>query len=271
MARRRDGLLGRASGVTLCNVAGMGLAFLAQMMLARFLGAEGFGRYAFALNWVFLGVMLVKLGLGSVIVRFVATYVTQEAWGLLRGLLRRTLMLQLALALGVGSLLMLLAMVLPQTPSGWTAGTLMLSGLLLPLLVASQWVRDTFYGFQQPVRALVSDVLLQKGLLALLAGAAVLGGLGLSATPELAMLWTALAAVSAVLVGALLLKRALPAARRTQPPSYASAGWLGMGFPMLVVDAATQVTTRGDMLVLGWLAPASEAGIYAAADRKSVV
>ncbi|MBW7851959.1 MAG: oligosaccharide flippase family protein [Rhodospirillales bacterium] len=263
--RLRGGLLGRASWVTLCNVSGMGLAFLAQVLVARALGAEEFGRYALALNWVFLGVMVVRLGLGSVIIRFVATYVAEQSWGLLRGLLRRTLLLQLAVAVAVAALVALLAKALPGLPASWTPGTLALSGLLLALLVVGQWIRDAFFGFQQPVRALINDVLVPKGGLVVLAGLAVVGVFGVKADAEWALGWIALATSCGILLGAALLARALPRERLAHQPRHDSAGWMRVAFPLLVVNAASEVTARADMLVLGSLAPPREAGIYATA------
>ena len=63
------------------SVAAAGLAFITSMLLARVLGATGFGRYAYAVAVVEMLTIAAALGLGRLLVRNVAAYETRSAWG----------------------------------------------------------------------------------------------------------------------------------------------------------------------------------------------
>ena len=56
------------------RVTGVGLAFGVQVLVARTLGLEAWGEYAFMLSWLLVLSLVSTLGLDSASLRFVATY-----------------------------------------------------------------------------------------------------------------------------------------------------------------------------------------------------
>jgi O-antigen/teichoic acid export membrane protein len=70
------------------NIATTGLAFLAQVVLARALGADGYGVFAYVTAWVTVLVLLATLGFPTGLLRFAAAYRAREEWHLLRGVIR---------------------------------------------------------------------------------------------------------------------------------------------------------------------------------------
>src|SRR5680860_851939 len=82
-------IAGGATGSFFLKAVGMLLRFGVGVVLARLLGADGYGIYAYAMALVGLMQVPVQLGLPNLLVREVAAYREKGEWGLLRGLLAR--------------------------------------------------------------------------------------------------------------------------------------------------------------------------------------
>ena len=63
--------------------ASLGLGFLTSVVLARLLGAEGFGDFSFPMAIVELLLVPTTLGFPSLVVRELARYQVQSKWALL--------------------------------------------------------------------------------------------------------------------------------------------------------------------------------------------
>jgi len=79
-----------AAGTYLLQVASLGLGFLSQLVVARLAGISGYGTYSYALAWSAMVVQPSLLGLDRVLIRELANYREARAFGLMRGLLRRS-------------------------------------------------------------------------------------------------------------------------------------------------------------------------------------
>ncbi len=71
-----------AAGTFLLTATFAGLSFVISIVLARLLGAEGYGAYAYAISWVTFLITPALFGLDTLIVRQIAVYVTHEKWPL---------------------------------------------------------------------------------------------------------------------------------------------------------------------------------------------
>ena len=80
-------LLVSASATGVLQVVSLVLGFATAVLLARFLGAEGYGRYVVALTWANLLMIPAILGLNVFLVRGIAVYQVKEMWSLMKGLL----------------------------------------------------------------------------------------------------------------------------------------------------------------------------------------
>ena len=99
-----------AAGAFSINVAGLGLTLLLNLVLARTIGPEGLGIYAYVTAWIVILVLGAKLGLEQTLLRFVAEYQARENWALLRAVIRyaerRVVVFGLAIA-GIGVVVVL--------------------------------------------------------------------------------------------------------------------------------------------------------------------
>src|SRR6056297_2613510 len=83
------GVVARGMAMGVANrIATIGLSFLATLLLARVLGAEGFGLYAFALSIAAILGRFAGLGLPELIIRLTASAENAARTPTLRGVLR---------------------------------------------------------------------------------------------------------------------------------------------------------------------------------------
>ena len=103
----RNHLIKAASGSFIIRVSTTALSLIAAVVLARLLGVEGFGVYAFCMAVSQMLAVFAMLGMQQLVVREFAAYRTQGAYALMRGLLRRArqsiLLASVALMLLIGT------------------------------------------------------------------------------------------------------------------------------------------------------------------------
>ena len=100
---RRE-LLRGLSGVAGAKLINLALAFISSILLARSLGPEGYGAYAFNMSIVSSLALIAYLGIPAFLTREIAKYEQLNYWGLIRGLLRKSNQL----VAGISILLMLI-------------------------------------------------------------------------------------------------------------------------------------------------------------------
>lgn len=83
----RDYLIRGAGGSFALKLVATALGFIVSILLARLLGAVGYGTYAYAIALVSLSSVPATLGLPNLIIRYIAAYQSRAVWALMRGLL----------------------------------------------------------------------------------------------------------------------------------------------------------------------------------------
>ena len=127
-------LIRGAVGVGGLKLLSLPLTLAASILLARGLGPEGYGQYAFIMAVMTMLSLPIGRGLGQLITREVAKYQHAQAWGLLRGLLRRAH--QWVFAGSILIILLLAGLAVEQAvwrvDDRWTL--LLLAAFMLPLM-----------------------------------------------------------------------------------------------------------------------------------------
>ena len=244
-------------------------AFATAVLLARLLGAEHYGIYAYAISWITLLGVFAKAGIDQVMVRNIAVYHQANDWAHIRGMLRFGLALVSAAgilcALGAAALAWLLH---ADTPAMRNA--LWLACLLLPLHALTVPFGAAQTGLREVVNAQLPGLLIVPLMFLLaLAGVYLLrNSAGLTVDQALA---TRIGAVGIGLVAAMLLVRGglRRAGRPVSPPSpaYDRSRWLQSAVPLVLMGSMFMVNANADILMLGAMAGAREAGVYKVATR----
>lgn len=148
-----------ASGSLVVMVISTGLVFVVQTVLARLMGVSQYGIYVYALTWIQILSLIATLGLDNALIRFVAAYMAQEEWHLLRGILNRSVRYGLLASLIIGFVAGLIVWVLRNETDEELATTLWIAFTLLPVTVLINLRKAILRGLKYVVRANVDTVL----------------------------------------------------------------------------------------------------------------
>lgn len=259
-----------ASTFLAIHVAGVFIALGSQVVIARAMGAEGFGTYVWAYNWLVLLTLFCRMGLGTGSLRYVAAFEAREDWPALHGYLRIAWRVVLVASAAVMAAAACATLLLGERLGGATQRTLLVACLVLPVSAFLQLWSHVLRGFKRVSSSQVPSELVQPALLGLFALAVPALGLGPLGAP-LAMGLNLGAASAALAITGIALWRTVPSPVRSAPPQSNTAEWLRTAFPLLVANFLNVARARVDILLLGSLAGATAAGIYAPACRVAAV
>jgi O-antigen/teichoic acid export membrane protein len=263
--------LGRriARGVLLAfviNMLSIVLALLVQAILARNLGVEGYGVFAYVMGWVNLLVVPAVFGFGAGQLRYIASYRAIEDWASMRGVRRFAAQVVIAAGIACTLMAMLVVWLLSDRLDPVLARTFYVGLLMVPVLALMRTHSSTVRALGGVVAALAPDRVTRQ--LTLLIG---VGGLALllptTLGPELAMLVALAAAGLALVLVSYSQARMWPVPARAVIPTWRRREWLLTAMPLLLFATIDVVNGQAGLLLLGWLGNTTEAGIYAIASR----
>lgn len=242
-----------------------GLAFVTSIFLARSLGVEGYGLYAFIMGMVGLLRIPASLGLPQLVMRNVATYRARSDWGLMRGLLTRANQAVLFVSVSLVSVGIVVAwFVLDGTPGMLTAFGVAL--LLVPLGALNKLRSATLRGLHHIIVGQLPEFLIRPLAFLLLAVVAyVVLGEQFNAPWALGAHVTGTAI--ALVVGIIMLFRRLPHGVRTMEETYETRAWLRSAVPFLLIGGMQMIIKNTDIVMLGTLVGQESAGVYKVATR----
>ena len=264
------GRLARASMVAFAtHTGGAGVSYLAQLSVARAIGPDGYGNYAFVIASMAVLAYLAALGFDVSMMRFVAAYRAQRQWGLLRGVIqyadRRAAFAGLTI-IAIG----LIGVVEFGHRIPVTLRTTLMVGLPLVPVWALVWIRGAVVrALGGVLTALGPDRLVREGFLILLIGGAVLAGWRLDAPRAMA------ATVASGLVAFAMASLALHWWRGVSvvpaPAEYDATSWRRTALPLVILAVSETVMNRTGVMLLGWFELIRDAGIYSLAFNISLL
>jgi O-antigen/teichoic acid export membrane protein len=254
-----------AGAAFLIRVVSALLAFISQILLARWMGGFDFGIYIYAWTWVLLIGGMVDLGLGSATQRFIPEYTEHRQLALLRGYLRGSRLLATGIATAIALVGGAAVTLLKPYLGAETVIPLYLSCAALPIFGLGQVLSGIARSYDWVNLGLAPTYVLRQ--IALLAFMGLAYALGMPTDATTATL-IGIAALWSVTLGQLVvLDRRLKHAVPKGPKAYAVRAWLAVSAPIFVVEAFYLLLTYSDVIVLKQFRPPDEVAIYYAAAK----
>ncbi len=252
-----------AGAALLIRVVSALIAFVSQVLLARWMGRFEFGIYIYAWTWVLLVGGMVDLGLGTASQRVIPEYTEHKQFALLRGYLRGSRWLATAIAtiiaiVGAGALKLLARSLDPGT-----IVPLYLSCAALPAFGLGQVLSGVARSYDWVNLGLAPTYVLRQLLLLALVGFAY--ALGLPTDAVIATFLGVVALWSVTLGQSMVLDRRLAGALAGGPKTYAVPAWLSISAPIFVVEAFYLLLSYSDVIILKQYRPPDEVAVYYAA------
>lgn len=267
LLRRATGsALGRgAVGTLVLKVFDASAALLIALVLARLLGAVGFGLFSYVIAWASVLVVPGLMGADSIAIRRMAAYGALGDAGRMRGLVSWTVRLVAITAISVAILAAVVVPLAGLVPDGGHV-VFVLGMALVPLLAMLRLAQAHLRGLGHIVVGFMPELALIPALtLAFIATAwLVLGG---RLDPLTALSADVAAGVAGVIAATWLLRRYLRPLIADVPPIVEGRSWFKAAVPLLVVGGTQIVTRQVDVIMLGAIAGVEAAGIYAVASR----
>ena len=248
------------------RAAWVALEFLAGVVLARLLGASGYGIYAMAMAVATVCGGTAALGFDRLLIREVAVLKIRADWSRLRTLLAASTRWVLAASCVMAAMVVVAAPWIAGRAGSPAANAIRIGALLIPAMAWSRQRQGAIQGLGRVALGLLPELLLQPLLLFTILGIALcLRRLPTAAGDALAL--QVVCAVIAGIAGTVLLRRHLPAPVRRASPTPVEAAWLRATAPFLVMLFTTLELGAVDTLLLGALRGAEQAGPYRAASQ----
>ena len=258
---RRD-LLRGVSGMAGMNLVSLALAFASSILLARLLGPEGYGAYAFIMSLVGSLGLLSYLGLPVLMVREIAKYEQSQKWGLIRGLLHKSYQF----VAGIGILLVLLvavASIIFMTSAELDRWRLLLIALpLIPVLSMTSLKASTLRGLRRVVLGAIPEMFVRPVIFLI----ALLWLLYIGkVTVEAVIVVQVGAALGALSVGIFLYRRVAPESLLNTTPEYNNQEWLSALLPFMGLAGVSFFNVEFINLFLGFSGTNQDVAMFRAA------
>jgi O-antigen/teichoic acid export membrane protein len=255
----KSNLIRGALGSGALGIVHRGLGLITAVLLARILGAEGYGYYAFALGVAGILAVPAQLGLPQLITRELAANHALERWSLMVGLRRRATVvaaISILVAIALGGILLANSGRIPAIDPM----TFALALLLLPLMITMEIMSSLLRGLRRVVHAMWPGAAFKPLAVLALIAAVVVAGRSLS--PPDAMAFNIVASVAAIGFLWVLLARYWPSETGGVDAEYRTRVWLRTRLPFTFLSAANVITQKTDIVMLGWLTTPSDVGVY---------
>src|SRR5487761_323516 len=252
-----------AGTIFIIRVVSAALAYLSQILLARWMGGSDYGIYVYVWTWVLLLGSMMDFGISASAQKIIPEYRTRGQHALLRGFLSGSRWMTFVVSSIVSGLLAGVVKLLSPWIDANAVIPLYIGCVTLPAFVVAN-TQDGIARSHDWMRLglMPQFVVRQTLIIGITAGAFVLG-FNLGAVT--AMLASAAAVWIAMLGQMAVLNRRLDGHIEPGPKAYDFRGWLAVSLPILMVEGFYLLLSYTDVLVLQQFRSSAEVGVYFAA------
>lgn len=240
-----------------------GALLVMHVLLGRKIGPEAYGVFSFALGVATLLARVAPFGWHTAVTRFIAQYTVEKAWGLLRGVVRRSDQVTYITAAVAATATFALAragVLEPQVSRG-----LEYAALMLPFLAVKFLRRRQLMGLHKAKLGLFLDEGAAPSMMIV-----VLVLAEITSAPSAIKSYAALLCAMAV-TATILTRRGMPEATRTTNPEFQTRSWTATAVPLVLGTAGRMILNRIDIMMIGPMVGVYQVGLYSAAQRISYV
>jgi O-antigen/teichoic acid export membrane protein len=249
-----------AGTIFIIRVVSAGLAYLAQILLARWMGGSDYGVYVYVWTWVLLLGSMMDFGISASAQKIIPEYRTSGEHALLRGFLSGSRWMTFAVSAVVSLLLAGLIRFLAPRIDASEILPLYIGCLTLPAFVVANTQDGIARSHDWMRLGLMPQFIVRQSLIIGFTAGAFTLGFHLGATA--AMLASAAAVWIAMIGQMIVLNRRLGGHIEPGPKAYDFHGWLAISLPILMVEGFYLLLSYTDVLVLQQFRSSEEVGVY---------
>lgn len=258
-----------AAFIFTCRFTGAALAFVTQVVLARWMGIEQMGSYVFAFSVCILLTTVSGLGFPAAAVRFIGAALAHGRSDHILGFVRRSLQVPLVLSLAVALTAGLLVYFVESLVPNDRRFPIYIALLTVPLFAALNSRASVAIGLSWFPTAFLPSTVLRPLLFLSLVAAVWYATESLSAGRAMALQLVAIALVLALqlFVVGHLLRKTFPENKR----SYETRLWVRTAAPLLVITLFTNYFLEFNVFIAGTLLDDGQLAIFNASFRTAAL
>jgi len=242
--------------------AGIGLTYCSQLLIARFVGVDAYGVYAYVFAWMTVLAYFSAFGFEVALLRFLPAYEADHNWSLFRGVIRYAE--QRAVTIGISVIVVGICFIVLWGVSAQLRSTFLIGLALVPVW-ALLWIRcSVVRAYGGVVLATAPDRVVRDGLLSGFVVIACLG-LGWRLDAATAMMATLASSIMALALASVAARKLHPAAIESVFPTYDAPAWQRAAIPLVIIAATETLMNRTGVIILGWIGDTKATGIYSLA------
>lgn len=248
------------------RVTAAGLAYILQITIARFLGTDEYGVFAYTWAWVQIAGFGATFGFGQIAVRFLAEYSERNQPDLALGFIRTGLCV-----VGGGSIALALAGILWLDANPDAFGKeyhvpLILMFATVPMFAIGDLAEGYARSHGWSLLALAPPYILRQVLMVLAVPAIWLMGLQPTATLAIGAALAA-TALTALMQLNITLGRLMRPTMGVRSSAYALRQWFNAAWPVFLGDVAQVLRQNADLIILAMTVEPAQIALYYAATR----
>jgi O-antigen/teichoic acid export membrane protein len=249
-----------AGTIFIIRVVSAALAYLSQILLARWMGGSDYGIYVYVWTWVLLLGSMMDFGISASAQKIIPEYRTRSEHALLRGFLSGSRWMTFVVSSLVSGLLAGVVKLLSPWIDANTVVPLYIGCLTLPAFVVANTQDGIARAHDWMRLGLMPQFVIRQSLIIGLTAGALALGFNLGAVA--AMLASAAAVWVAMLGQMAMLNRRLGGHIEPGPKAYDFGGWLAVSLPILMVEGFYLLLSYTDVLMLQQFRSSQEVGVY---------
>src|SRR6266852_5275470 len=249
-----------AGTIFIIRVISAALAYLSQILLARWMGGSDYGVYVYVWTWVLLLGSMMDFGISASAQKIIPEYRACGEHELLRGFLSGSRWMTFAVSALVSVLLAIVVDGLSPSIDANAITPLLIGCLTLPAFVVANTQDGIARSHDWMRLGLMPQFIVRQSLIIGLTAGAFALGFHLGATIAVA---ASAAAVWIAMIGQMIvLNRRLAGHIEPGAKAYDFRGWLAVSLPILLVESFYLLLSYTDVLVLQQFRPSEEVGVY---------
>jgi O-antigen/teichoic acid export membrane protein len=249
-----------AGTIFVIRVASAAMAYLSQILLARWMGGSDYGVYVYVWTWVLLLGSMMDFGISASAQKIIPEYRAGGEHALLRGFLSGSRWMTFIVSAVVATLLAGVVKGLSPWIGSGEIIPLYIGCITLPAFVVANTQDGIARSHDWMRLGLMPQFIVRQSLIIGFTAGAFALGFHLGATA--AMLASAAAVWIAMIGQLIVLNHRLGGHIEAGPKAYDFRGWLAVSLPILMVEGFYLLLSYTDVLVLQQFRSSEEVGLY---------